>query len=100
MKHNFRQHAINELGLPTVKHTTIYGELGSKVFDKNGIEIFEGDAVKALTPNGDEEVGEVVFDTGTFMWEASSGWATELDSGGIYELEVIGHADDKNYSTN
>lgn len=71
------------------------GWLDSKVEDKNGIKIFEGDKVKARTPDGDDEVGVVVFDTGTFMWE-SAGWATELDSGGIYDLEVIGHIAEEN----
>ena len=85
MKHNFR---ING----QVK--TMNFELGSGIYDKNGNEIFEGDKVKALTPDGNYEVGEVIFDEGTFMWEASSGWVTDLDSGGIYELEVVGHVDD------
>ncbi len=63
-------------------------DLDSGRIDKNGRKIFESDKVKALTPNGDYEIGTVIFDTGTFMWE-SDRWTTELDSGGIYELEIV-----------
>lgn len=70
-----------------IVHTN--ARFGSDVLDNNGVEIFEGDKVKALTPSGDREIGVVYFDTGTFMWRGSTGLETELDSGGIYELEVI-----------
>ena len=39
MKHTIRQRVINQYGLPVVKVETVYGELGSKRFDKNGVEI-------------------------------------------------------------
>lgn len=79
MKHNIRINGqVKEIDC----------ELGSGILDKHGREIFEGDKVKALTPNGDYEIGTVIFDTGTFMWE-SDRWTTELDSGGIYELEIV-----------
>ena len=94
MKHNIRQRQLDKNGLMTTKIVKVEGELGSGRFDKNGKEIFEGDKVKARTSYGNNEVGVVKFDTGTFMWEAASGWATELDSGEVYELEVVGHAED------
>lgn len=68
-------------------------EFGSNVRDKNGREIVEGDKVRALTPNGELEVGAIIFDTGTFMW-ATPSWTTELDSSGIYDLEIVEHVDD------
>ena len=84
MKHTIRQHG---------QLTRIDCELGSDVYDKNGREIIEGDKVKTMTPDGEHEIGTVIFDTGTFMW-VSDRWETELDSGGLYEPEVVGHVND------
>ena len=51
MKHNIRQRVINQFGLPVTKIESVQGELGSKFFDKNGTEIFEGDIIS----NGRDE---------------------------------------------
>lgn len=86
MKHTIRQRVINEYGLPTVKHTTIQGELGSGIFDKNGKEIFEGDIVEienfCFTYT-------VLFINGVFVLgqELLKDYLSK-------ELEVVGHAED------
>lgn len=92
MKHIIRQHVINEYGLPTVKHTTIQGELGSGVLDKNGVEIFEGDIVTYGVHKR-----TVCWDEGEFVLRAKGkpdepfyNFFSEDDC----QLEVIGHAED------
>ena len=45
MKHNIRQHIINGLGQKVVKIKQIHGELGSRILDHKGKEIFENDIV-------------------------------------------------------
>lgn len=81
MKHTIRQRVINELGLPTVKHTTVYGELGSGILDKNGVEIFEGDII-----NVDNE--------GSYTVSIPDFWIRELDEYCTDSIKVVGHADD------
>ena len=86
MKHNIRQRVINSIGLPVVKIEQVTGELGSKILDKNGIEIFEGDKVRY----NDGDIDTVVFEDGQFYLkdheEVIADWHTIL--------EVIGHAED------
>lgn len=68
MKHSVRQRVINQYGLPVVKIEHVTGELGSKIPDKNGNEIFEGD----ILVNGDREKFEVLFVDGKFMVNSCS----------------------------
>lgn len=68
-------------------------ELGSGLKDRYGKEIVEDDLVRALKPNGEHKVGKVIFDAGTFWW-ASDRWETELNSDGIFDLEVVGHVEE------
>lgn len=68
MKYSIRQRVINEYGLPVVKVEQVTGELGSKIPDKNGNEIFEGD----ILVKGDQEEFEVLFVGGKFMVKSCS----------------------------
>lgn len=88
MKHTIRQRVINEFGLPTVKLTTVYGELGSGMLDKNGKEIFEGDRVK----NRWGEVENVKISAGTFLLDKCLRDLCEFYD---TELEIVGHAEAK-----
>lgn len=86
MKHTIRQYG---------QLTQIDCELGSDIRDKHGKEIIEGDRVRALTPDGDYDIGQVAWDNGTFIWtEKGSGWSTELNSIALDELEIVGHVGD------
>ena len=86
MKHNIRQRVINQFGLPVVKVEQVSGELGSKLFDKNGKEIFEGD--KVFFDDGDMDI--VIFEDGQFCLKDHE----ELVADWHDMLEVIGHAED------
>lgn len=92
MKHTIRQRVINEFGLPTVKLTTVYGELGSGMLDKNGREIFEGDIVK----NTVGSKGVVFFEDGRFYVNLNDHFGDQNITR-CYSatcLEVVGHAED------
>ena len=97
MKHHFRQHVINKFGLPVTKNFTVDGELGSGIFDKNGVEIFEGDKVKYIaricqcdgkqfSRKPEERERVVTFENGKFII-----WDCDIDHS---TLEVVGHAED------
>lgn len=83
MKHNIRQHVINQYGLPVTKIETVHGELGSDVYDKNGVEICEGDIVKYF-----DYTGKVTFEHGSFHFCGC------LLANYDHNLEVVGHAED------
>lgn len=92
MKHSIRQRVINAQGFKTVKVVKVDGELGSKVCDKNGREIFEGDLVK----NTVGSKGVVFFEDGRFYVNLNDNYG-EQDLTRFYSaacLEVVGHAED------
>lgn len=62
MEHHIRQHVVNQFGLKTVKVETVRGELGSRVYDKNGREIFENDILQY----DDGEKVTVEYELGAF----------------------------------
>ena len=92
MKHNIRQRIYKTVDgkgyfAPLVRQEEC--ELGSKVFDKNGIEIFEGDLVKEVGTI-DEAISVVKFERGVF----TIGYSICLDAFSDGELEIVGHAED------
>lgn len=87
MKHNIRQHVINQYGLPVVKVETVHGELGSGLLDCNGKEIFENDIVRDIN---DSDTTTVVFEDGQFYLK----YRDEVLADWHDSLEVIGHAED------
>ena len=91
MKHNIRQHLINEFGQKVVKIKQIHGELGSGILDKNGKEIFEGDIVTFDNGELAPLKSRVEFDNGGFY---ASDWNGYLSLTQCTNLEVVGHAGD------
>lgn len=96
MKHHVRQRVINEFGLPVTKVATVHGELGSGIFDKNGVEIFEGDRVSAPA----EMVSEAIGDTeaiGIVLCTTSAQWMVSFERVAVElykiaaDLEVVGY---------
>lgn len=91
MKYSIRQRVINQYGLPVVKIEQVTGELGSKIPDKNGNEIFEGD----ILVNGDREEFEVLFVDGKFManpYDYHNSWLPLIEVADM--LEIVGHVED------
>lgn len=87
MRHNIRQRVINQYGLPVTKVESVNGELGSGIFDKNGVEIFEGDIVS----NGKQNF-PVIFIQGAVVIRFENN-----NYGGLFDVgtfEVVGHAGD------
>lgn len=61
------------------------------LFDKQGVEIYEGDIVRVKFNNEQVINGEVSFDKGCFMWyQIPQMYGTEL-VGLVHESEVIGN---------
>ena len=85
MKHNIRQRVINQYGLPVTKVESVNGELGSGIFDKNGVEIFEGDIVKLR----DDKTYPVIFAQGNFTIDSASLVLFE------HACEVVGHVEEE-----
>ena len=99
MKHTIRQRVINEYGLPVVKVETINGELGSGVFDKNGVEIFEGDKVVVELPDSVKPVTCTVICSDCAFWlvpDVKRGKNSHIAAlpYSPSRLEVVGHAED------
>ena len=89
MKHTIRQRVINQYGLPVVKVETVYGELGSKRFDKNGVEIFENDIVK--DKDGNEYTMRKKF---YFADKNCAELDRDIDWYEPEEIEIVGHVED------
>lgn len=84
MKHTIRQNG---------QITQIDCELGSGIFDKNGVEIFEGDLVTS-TVNPWIKRRKVFFDNGEFKVLAHDDFGYYALTKNLAEtLEVVGHVE-------
>lgn len=85
--HRFK-HTYRAVG--TGKHDTwctteFYGCLGTGLYDRNGVEIYEGDLIKF----GDEsEIYTVIFDDAAFWLGSNEYFLYHFEPS---ELEVVGH---------
>ncbi|MBR1806467.1 MAG: hypothetical protein IJ774_08800 [Selenomonadaceae bacterium] len=96
MKHSIRQRVIDPVtGLKVTKIETVTGELGSGIFDKNGKEIFEGDAIQ--TTKG---LFEIAIMTGGEFCAISRSPNIAVSLRGIPsgEMEILGHAENLFYA--
>ena len=105
MTHNIRKTLGSLNGEKRVVVSTVYGELGSGLLDKNGVEVFNGDLVAYTNSHGDRITAKVFFRLGAF-WVCDPGndystgdfsphWLDTLpDFAQTHSFEVVGHADD------
>lgn len=90
MKHTIRQRVINEYGLPVTKVTTMQGELGTGAFDKNGVDIFEGDIVS----NGKKNFPVKFINGALYIFNESDGEGYNITQEFAQAFEVVGHVED------
>ena len=90
MKHSIRERVVDPIRGQVVKISTINAELGSGITDKNGKEIFEGDAIQ--TSKGLFEI--MIMVGGEFCAvRRSPNIAVSLHEIPTDEIEILGHAE-------